>query len=58
MLAAIAQLSETKKYIIGHLTLNDRQDHQLIINANGKTDVRDSDSDSYSETNIVFNFLA
>ena len=52
----LEQISETKKYIIGHLTLNDRQDNQLIINANGKMDVRDIDSDSYSETNIVFNF--
>jgi len=52
----LEQISATKKYIIGHLTLNDRQDHRLIISANGKIDVRDSESDSYSETNIVFNF--
>ena len=35
----LQQLSQTKKYIIGHLTLNDRQDHQMIINVNGKTDI-------------------
>ena len=46
---------KTKKYIIGHLTLNDRQDHQMIINVNGKTDIRDPNLDSYRETNIVFN---
>ena len=52
----LAQLSDTKKYIIGHLTLKDSEDHQMIINVNGKNNVNDVSSSIFRETNIIFNF--
>lgn len=52
----LEQLSYTKKYIIGHLTLSDREDHQMIINVNGKTDVNNHDAPNFRETEIIFNF--
>ncbi len=58
----LQQLSNTKKYIIGHLTLSDREDHQMIINVNGKVDlnshetVYNHDTSNFRETHIIFNF--
>ena len=52
----LQQLSQTKKYIIGHLTLDDRNDHQMIINVNGKTDIHVHDAPNFRVTNIIFNF--
>ena len=52
----LEKLSNTKKYVIGHLTLSDREDHQMIVNGNGKTDVNNHDSPNFRETHIVFNF--
>ena len=50
------QLSNNKKYIIGHLTLRNNEDHQMIINVNGRINFNDINSDSYSEQNIIINF--
>ena len=52
----LEKLSNTKKYIIGHLTLSDRESHQMIINVNGKTDVSNHDAPNFRETNVIFNF--
>ena len=52
----LQKLSNTKKYIIGHLTLSDRESHQMIINVNGKTDTSNPDIPNFRETNIIFNF--
>ena len=50
------KLSETNKYVIGQLTLKDSEDHQLIINVQGRKNINNQYSDSYRETNVVFNF--
>ena len=50
------QLSNNKKYIIGHLTLRNNEDHQMIINVNGRINFNDVNSDSYTEQNIIINF--
>ena len=52
----LEKLSNTKKYIIGHLTLSDRESHQMVINVNGKTDVSNHDAPNFRETNVIFNF--
>ena len=48
----LLQLSETKKYIIGHLNLRDSENHQMIINVNGKININNPRSQNYRETNI------
>ena len=51
------KLSKTNKYIIGHLTLKNSEDHTLNINVQGMTDIRLKDTPStYVENNIVYNF--
>ena len=50
------QLSNNKKYVIGHLTLRNNQQHQMIINVNGRNDVNNPDLGSYAETHIIINF--
>lgn len=51
----MVQLSN-KKYIIGHLTLRNNQLHQMIINVNGRINVNDINSESYSQKNVIINF--
>ena len=51
------QLSQTNKYIIGHLTLKNDEDHTLKINVQGMSDVRVKyTTTTYVENNIVYNF--
>ena len=51
------KLSKTNKYIIGHLTLKNTEDHTLNINVQGLMDVRlKYNSNSYVENNILYNF--
>ena len=50
------QLSNNKKYVIGHLTLRNNQEHQMIINVNGRINVNNINSESYSQKNIIINF--
>ena len=51
------KLSKTNKYIIGHLTLKNDEDHTLNINVQGLSDVRlIFNSKNYVENNIVYNF--
>ena len=51
------KLSKTNKYIIGHLTLKNSEDHTLNINVQGMTDIRLNYAPStYVENNIVYNF--
>ena len=45
-----------KKYIIGHLTLQNNIQHQMIINVNGRTNVNEINSPPFSEINIVIDF--
>jgi len=52
----LLQLSDSNKYVIGHLNLKDSEDHQMIINVNGKIDVNNPLS-HYRENNIIFNFI-
>lgn len=52
----LEQLSNNKKYVIGHLTLRNNEAHQMIINVNGRINVNDRESDSYSQKNIIINF--
>ena len=39
-----------------HLTLRNNQQHQMIINVNGRINVNDINSESYSQKNIIINF--
>ena len=51
------KLSKTKKYIMGHLTLKDSEEYNLIINVQGLQDTRlVLNSDNFVETNILYNF--
>ena len=50
------QISDNNKYIIAHLTLRDSEDHQMIINVNGKTNVDNPDEPNFRELNVVFDF--
>ena len=52
----LQQISQTKKYIIGHLTLSDRESHLMVINVNGKTNLNNPDSPNFRETNVILNF--
>ena len=52
----LQKISNSKKYIIAHLTLSDYEDHQMIINVNGKTNIDNPDAPNFRETNVVFNF--
>ena len=52
----LQKISNTKKYIIGHLTLRDSEEHQMVINVNGKINTNDPNSGNFRETNIIFNF--
>ena len=52
----LQKLSETKKYVIGHLTLNNKDDHRMVINIDGKMNFKNSQAGNFKETNIVFNF--
>lgn len=52
----LQQISATKKYIIGHLNLKDSDDHQMIINVNGKLNINNHRSQNFRELNIIFNF--
>ena len=45
-----------KKYIIGHLTLQNNIQHQMTINVNGRTNVNDVNSPPFTEIGIVINF--
>ena len=45
-----------KKYIIAHLTLKNNQNHQMIINVNGRIEANDINSDIYTVLNIIINF--
>ncbi len=46
----------TKKYIVAHLTLKNNQQHQMIINADGRLNANDINANSFSEKNIIINF--
>jgi len=51
------KLSKTNKYIIGHLTLKNTEDHTLNINVQGLTDtILKFNSNTYVENNILYNF--
>ena len=51
------KLSKTNKYIIGHLTLKNTEDHTLNINVQGLMDViLKYNSNNYVENNILYNF--
>lgn len=52
----LSQLSDTKKYIIGHLTLKDSEDHRMIVNVNGRINVNNENEGIFRQTNIIFNF--
>ena len=57
----ILKLSNTNEYVIAHLTLNDREEHLLKVNINGKIkeegDISVINSNSFNEENIIFNIL-
>ena len=46
----------SKKYVIAHLTLKNNEHHQMIINVNGKIDINNINSDTYTILNIIINF--
>jgi hypothetical protein len=51
------KLSNTKKYIMGHLTLKDSEEYNMIINVQGLQDTRlVLNSATFVETNILYNF--
>ena len=51
------KLSKTKKYIMGHITLNDLEEHNMIINVQGIQDTRlVLNGINFIETNILYNF--
>ncbi len=52
----LQKISNTKKYIIAHLTLNDRQEHYMVINVNGKIDINNPSGLNFRELNVTFNF--
>ena len=54
----ILKLSNTNEYVIAHLTVDDTNSHQLIINVNGKINAENilpKDMAHFQEENIVFN---
>ena len=51
------KLSNTKKYIMGHLTLKDSEEYNMIINVQGLQDTRlVLNSATFVEINILYNF--